>query len=268
MRVLIYLATWQRIEITKICYKNLHRFIAANPCVSFQVMVVCSESEHIDLAKQNGFNCCLTENLPLGTKLNYGLQQAMDMQWDYVMQIGSDDVLNPQLMQHYLPYMQHGHHIIGVTSCIYLDMASKQAKEFVYTDPGKVIGAGRLISRQAIEVAAVCYTIITSCQMSDGDIKIYRNQQYQMPSIKALSLINSGHAKPVNDKTTVKLWKPEANRALDHYSQKQLTAAGFYPTCLQIPWMVFDLKSETNIWSFADLPGQSVPYKKAAAFIK
>jgi hypothetical protein len=147
-------------------------------------------------------------------------------------------------------------------------MATKQAKEFIYAEPDKIIGAGRLISRQAIETASVCYTVSTNCQMSDGDIKIYRNTPIQLPATKANSLIESGHATLVNNTAIVKLWKDEANRALDHYSQLQLTRASYHPTCLQIPWMVFDLKSETNIWAFTDLPGEEVPYKKALAHIK
>lgn len=268
MKILIYLATWQRIDITKICYANLHIFIAQNPQFSFEVMVVCSETEHVVLAKQNGFNACITDNFPVGAKLNYGLQQALSLQWDYILQIGSDDILNPLLMQHYLPYMQQQHHIIGINSCIYIDMAIKQAKQFTYPEPDKVIGAGRIISREAIENAAVCYTIVTTCQMSGPDYKIYRNTPIQLPAAKANSLIQSGHARVVNAETVANLWKPSANRALDHYSQKQLTAAGFYPTCLQIPWMVFDLKSETNIWAFDDLPGEEVEYEKGMSFIK
>lgn len=268
MKILFYIATWQRIEITKLCYQNLQHFISKNPQHTWQVMIVCSETEHIVLAKDYGFECCLTDNFPVGQKMNTGLEHCLKLEWDYIIQLGSDDVLNPEIMQLFDEHLAAGVDIIGVDSAVYIDMEQQRAKTFSYEDGKRVLGAGRLISRKAIEQSAVCQSILPKMQMRNGTTVMYRNTPTLVPLHMAISLINSGHATIESEQLKVNLWKPDANRALDHYSQKTLSAQGFEPMCIQAQNMVFDIKSETNVWAFDDLPGTPVPYDQAISFIK
>lgn len=151
MKVMIFLCAWKRPEITKVCYEGIHRikktFTKNN--VDVDVFVTVSEDYHADLAEENGFKWIMSENKPVGLKHHNGLIKALEFEWDYIMQMGSDDVIS----NHYINVCcEHlgNHHIFGSDFYYFYDLNTKK-EAGVQMKGGAPGGAGRFISRYAIE---------------------------------------------------------------------------------------------------------------------
>lgn len=86
------------------------------------------------------------ENEPLGKKKNHGLQYCKQFDFDYLMEIGSDDLVTNELLTHYLPYLSHG--FIGVRDLAYVDTDTGNCRR---VQSNSTYGAGRVISREYLE---------------------------------------------------------------------------------------------------------------------
>lgn len=95
-------------------------------------------------------------NEPLSAKHNALLAHILEFsQADYFLQIGSDDVFLPDGDLLYFEAMSKGVHNVGCTSIYFIDAIKERAVEWVYDarDANKLFGAGRLFSREAVELA-------------------------------------------------------------------------------------------------------------------
>src|SRR5688572_14122986 len=101
MKLLVFLAVWRRPEITEICFMGIKRL--QNYSLSFHVapFAVISEESMIPLCERYGVEWCMHENLPLGAKKNFGLSQLRDKDFDFMMEIGSDDLILGELLNQY-----------------------------------------------------------------------------------------------------------------------------------------------------------------------
>lgn len=95
-------------------------------------------------------------NEPLSDKHNALLSHILEFSSaDYFLQVGSDDVFLPEGDQLYFDAMDGGVHNVGCTSIYFMDAIKERAVEWVYDerDANKLFGAGRLFSREAVEIA-------------------------------------------------------------------------------------------------------------------
>jgi hypothetical protein len=145
IKLLVYLAVWKRPEITEICFAGIKR-MQTHPNYEIDALAVISEESMIPLCEDYGIGWTMTENSPLGAKKNYGLSQAKKMNFDYLMEIGSDDLVTNDLLTHYLPFLNHG--FIGVKDICYMDSASGDCRRLMSKS---TYGAGRVISRGNLE---------------------------------------------------------------------------------------------------------------------
>lgn len=152
MKLLIYLAVWRRPEITEICFMGITRLKDLYPIEAFAVI---SEESMIPLCEKYDIKYCFYKNLPLGEKLNYGLSQALKLEWDYLIGIGSDDLLKNELLDLYKPYMER-HHSIAMDNILFLNSETGGCR-FVKTNSR--FGAGRCLSRYAVEKVPKLYNI-------------------------------------------------------------------------------------------------------------
>lgn len=100
MKLLIYLAVWKRPEITEICFMGISRLREAR-IHEIEAFAVISEEEMKPLCDKYDVKYCMYKNLPLGEKKNYGLREAMVIDFDYMVQIGSDDLLKNEFLEFY-----------------------------------------------------------------------------------------------------------------------------------------------------------------------
>lgn len=144
-KLLIYLAVWQRPYITKICFNGIIR-LRNHPDYDIEVLAVISEESMIPICEQYAVKWVMYKNDPLGEKKNFGLQYAKNFEFDYMMEIGSDDLITNELLTHYLPYLKYG--FIGVKDVAYINTETGECRRL---QSKSTYGAGRIISRKILE---------------------------------------------------------------------------------------------------------------------
>lgn len=146
MKLLIYLAVWKRPEITEICFMGITRLRESGlfPIDGFAVI---SEESMIPLCEKYDIKYCFYKNLPLGEKLNYGLTQALKLDFDYLIGIGSDDLIKIELIEKYSTLFGVKD-LIATDSILFLNSETGGCR-FVKTN--SFFGAGRAYSRKVVE---------------------------------------------------------------------------------------------------------------------
>jgi hypothetical protein len=145
-RILVYLAVWKRPEITEICFQGIKR-LQAHPDFEIEAVAVISEEEMIPLCTRYGVNWVMAENHPLGRKKNAGLQYCKNFEFDFLMEIGSDDLIMTSLLDDYKKFMVK-YDFFGVREMAFLNSQTGECKKW---NSRTLYGAGRLISRKALD---------------------------------------------------------------------------------------------------------------------
>lgn len=95
-------------------------------------------------------------NQPLAEKMNATTLLAKRLNVDYVLCVGSDDIIAPELMHRYIHYMRRGFDFIGITDMYFWDTVSQQAAYWGgYREPnrkGNTAGAGRMLSTRIMHL--------------------------------------------------------------------------------------------------------------------
>ena len=173
MKLLIYTAVWKRPEITEICFMGIKRL--QNYSLSFHVkpFAVISEESMIPLCEKYGVEWCMCDNHPLGAKKNFGLSQLRDKDFDFMIEIGSDDLILGELFDQYQKFFVK-YDFFGVSDAAYINA---ETLECARLQSDAVYGAGRAISKKALE------------QM---DYSLWGNRNRGMDKASLTSLYESG----------------------------------------------------------------------------
>lgn len=115
---------------------------------NINVLAVISEPEIIPLCEKYEVSWILHENLPLGKKKNYGLSHLANFDFDYVMEIGSDDLILDELLDNYLEYFGR-YDFFGVCDIAYIESENGECRRHLMS--ASTYGAGRCISRHVLE---------------------------------------------------------------------------------------------------------------------
>lgn len=107
LKILLYVPIWQRPEITRLHMQNVRRLVEYNPQrYHITPFYVVSEDWAETMCSEFGYPYHRTENSPLGRKLNEGLKQFINDDFDWLLTLGSDDFVEPEFLDDYLPYFQ------------------------------------------------------------------------------------------------------------------------------------------------------------------
>ena len=147
-KILILVPVWKREAITKICFDNLKEL---QKDFDIQVLCIVSEQWAKETAFKYGFKFVEASNDCLGTKMNIGVRKALEYDFDYLMNLGSDDIITKELFKSYYHYFQNDVPFFGPTRLTFVD---SEAKETALFDYGIMIGAGRCIKKN--EIKKVC----------------------------------------------------------------------------------------------------------------
>ena len=144
-KILILLPIWGRKKITKICLDNLKDLQS-----SYNIEVLCVVSEQWAKleAFRYGFKWVVASNDCLGTKMNIGVKKSLEYKYDYLMNLGSDDIITRDLFKRYETFFNNEYPFFGSTRLTFIDSESKEARTKDYKI---TIGAGRCIKRSEIE---------------------------------------------------------------------------------------------------------------------
>jgi hypothetical protein len=144
IKLLFFLAVWKRPEITEICFMGLNRLKGLNR-YPIEVLAVISEESMIPLCERYGVKWCFHENDYLGAKKNFGLQEALKMDFDFLIEIGSDDLIKNE----YLDCIKFDRDVLVPAELALLNTEDGRSKRLTFRHAR--FGAGRAISRRAIE---------------------------------------------------------------------------------------------------------------------
>jgi len=122
--------------------------------IDCQKLAVCSTDEEVEIVRQYGWHGYRHDNRPLGKKSDYGIRAALTLEWDYLVQINSDDFLSAKYWKAIKPMMEQGIEVAGIKDIYFVDSYTYKAKRVKYrADDGQkmFLGAGRLIRRDIVE---------------------------------------------------------------------------------------------------------------------
>jgi len=143
-RVLIYIPIWKRPEITEICFSGLDRIRTHRD--KTEVLAVISEDSYKSRCKAHDIEWTFFENR-LGAKKNHGLRVAMTKEWDYLIELNSDDLLKNELLDIYDTKFGKSH-FFGLRNFCFLDSKTGRMRHHWNNT---IFGIGRTYSRQAVE---------------------------------------------------------------------------------------------------------------------
>lgn len=145
-KILVFLAVWRRPQITELCFRGIQR-LKTHPDFDINTLAVISEESAIPLCEKYGVNWVMYKNDPLGEKKNFGLKKAKEFDFDYLLEIGSDDLILNELLDDYKQYIGK-HEFFGIKDAAYINSEGGECRRLISRS---TYGAGRMISRSALE---------------------------------------------------------------------------------------------------------------------
>lgn len=223
-----------RPAVTEICFMGLDRLRG-----EFDMDVIAMYSGEFEaLCRKHDVLGVKYQNLPLSDKWNAGIRHALTLKWDYLMTLGSDNLLANELLRLY----EWQDEAFGITEIGGLDVRTGEKRIF---RNGYVIGAGRCIRRDVVERFADMVTVKfkesgvgDDCWSAKHTRKVTRYYAKQLPCD-----IIEEHSEGS------KLWADGINQGLDFSSEVMMVTNGIrQKKVLTKSVLAVDLKSETNIW--------------------
>lgn len=168
IKLAIVTSVWGRAEVFDMFCRGVANLIGK--CPDFEIVkVVVSGSEfqlnYENYLKFNGSSKMIAEttrmkyieipNEPLAAKVNATTYACRDLGVHYVLCMGSDDIISPELLNEYAKHMREGIDFIGVTDFYFYDTVSGKSIYWGgYTEPnrkGHTAGAARALSARILE---------------------------------------------------------------------------------------------------------------------
>ena len=249
--MLILIPVWKRPEITEICFLGLDRLRAH---CDLEVLAVISEDSYKSRCIKHDIRYTFFENYPLGAKKKHGLKEGRKLEWDYLVELNSDNLIKNELLD---IYDQDDSDFIGLRNFCFMNSETKEVRQIC---SNTVFGIARRYSRQAIESAGEVMTVEISETVVADMRGLEENNSYDLPLHIANDLINSDRAVKVSE--GIKLWDDLASAGMDNYSKHILKKSGFEAKQIftEEPLAV-DIKSEVNIWKWNPEAGVPYPYE-------
>lgn len=245
MKVAIFFAVYKRLPILKICLEGIERLKKDHKDIEFIPFAVYSNLNEKKMLERYGVRSLKADNEYLGRKKNAGLKSLLKLEWDYLMEIGSDDLINSKLIDVYKPMWEEGVDCFGVNSCYFIEASTGRV---AYWKHDYAIGAGRCIKRDVFDVLGKRVRVRFKSSIpgyGKGSEEVYIRKV-------ADSFTDYGVAEVVcEENDPFGLWTDTKNIALDGDSQHRLGMNGFKVIPLDVDGvMVIDIKSGQNIHKF------------------
>lgn len=256
MKVICLTAVYRRPRITEVFYNAFaqQQQLAALEGIDLSLCVVASNEADAELARKYCHEPVMATNKPLGAKHNAGLSHVMQYEFDYLMQLGSDDVLCDSFWR--LPGVKYALSsnlpVFGFNRLIFFDVATWRAKRIQVLNP---FGAGRFIAKHVLDRAVWCKLIEWKDSYSGKNYQVRRGNREYVPIKK----IRPTQQCIVDDTPVCKLWQDDKNSGLDYNSETRLISIlSMHKGRARVITdedAVMDLKGTENIHSYDKLHG-------------
>ena len=152
IRLGILTAVWQRYEVLEVFKKGIER-IKEHSNIEIEVVAVGSEGKKSANAC-NDFHYVPFKNKPLSNKWNAGMLKMKELNVDYVLCLGSDDLISNSLLDKYIEAMEFGYDFIGLLDCFIYDRLTNDLRFWVGYNGiriGETAGIGRCLSKRILD---------------------------------------------------------------------------------------------------------------------
>lgn len=115
---------------------------------------VCSDLEDENYLKSKGVKYCTYPNTVLSEKFDYGFKQALKLEFDYLLRLGSDDLLDHNIFNlYYNDLMSKGVHYFGLKTIGCVDSSNLDSCVYKYNHHRNdmILGGGSMMSRWLCE---------------------------------------------------------------------------------------------------------------------
>ena len=257
MKVLVFLAVWKRPEITEICFMGINRLIK-NSRLPVEAFAVISEESMIPLCNKYNIKWTFYKNDPLGEKKNHALNEAMKLEWDYLLEIGSDDLVKDELVELYAPYFGK-YDLFGTKDAVIINSADGMCRRL---KSDTTYGLGRCMSRKALECAYGIDVLAIESIITMGRTTPAGQNGFFKPAV-AKELEALGRVKILGE-PRYRLWKDDINKGLDNNSDFFFMKNGIGHRAIKTDKpLCIDIKGEDNIWKFNPRLGTPYDLKEA-----
>jgi len=268
MKILIFVTVWQRPEITKLCLQGIRRLQKYKPEWNIEPLFIVSEEWSEDWCDEEKLNHIWVENSPLGRKMNLGIEAAMELDFTHLMFFNSDTIIANELLDIYEPYLQGKEKVFnqaieffGIDKVHFINREDKCAKLVDYDLT--VCGAAKVISKAFLEKYAYRVKVewLDSYSGSHGSWGI--GETTWVPLLEAEEMQNQG-AIEIISKPKYTIWDADRSDTIDHQFLDRILFTGKQVPnrCINIGEkpLVFDIKSEINIWDYDSIKGTPVDF--------
>lgn len=261
MRIIFFLACWKRPEITELCFMGLQRLMEHNPRVfKSSAFAVISETEMIPLCEKYGIEYLMHENIPVGTKKNAGIKEVLKKDFDYLIELGSDDLILDELLDQYYPFMLSGEHFFGCKQLVMVDAVSAACRNFFF-DPDLVQGLGRCFSKELLQSFSGRCLVKSDVAIFTDEFLVNENVEGVLDNENA-NLFESKGLLKILERDVYHLWDA-INRGLDNNSTGRIMRAGYKFKLVETPEpLMADIKSDENIWGYNPEIGDSFNFEE------
>jgi hypothetical protein len=177
MKLMIFLAVWKRPEITEICFMGINRLRNFSR-ETIDAFAVISEESMIPLCNKYDIKWAMANNHPLGAKKNYGIKEVLKYDFDYLIEIGSDDLLKNEVLTTY----KWDSPVMGLMDFALIDTQTGDCKSIKSTIPK--YGAGRAIKRFVLESCEI-WENNKSRGMDNSSCRILATNGFLMQGVKS-----------------------------------------------------------------------------------
>lgn len=112
-------------------------------------MYVTDEAWAVQACMQRGMDWVNFYNDGIGRKMNAGVRVSSYSQWDWLITLGSDDLIRPEIFASANYMAAEGFKFFGTNDCILYDWNTGNAKR--HKSGSQIIGAGRFVHRSLVE---------------------------------------------------------------------------------------------------------------------
>lgn len=148
MKIMALIPYYRRMDTAAIC---LPHYLD----LGIEVVAVCDSSDASYLNRYEHVTICNADNYFPG-KLDAGLRYMKQLEWDAVLMMGCDDILDLNLLNALKSNLTNGIDLVGITDCYFYDININYTMKWpgypsYHHRHGEPAGAWRLYSRYAIE---------------------------------------------------------------------------------------------------------------------
>lgn len=158
MKVCFCTMVYERLNVFEIFCLGIERNkkLLKKRGIDTEVVVIGSNSRsHKKLCDKYGYHYYGKSNSPLGSKFNESTKRAKKFAPDYIISLGSDDIIGDALLDSYIVYMNEGIDHINVSSFYMFDMISKQLiywKGYQGARQNESAGIARCVSKRICDL--------------------------------------------------------------------------------------------------------------------